>query len=66
MMGLQNSTSDIAYVIGPILAGGIAQVFGELESFTVLGWIVVGVAIFLLMVTPRKLKLPQSEIVTWE
>ena len=66
MMGLQNSTSDIAYVVGPILAGWLAQVFGELGSFIALGWIVAAVSLFLLFVTPKKLKLPQTEIASWE
>lgn len=66
LIGLSNSTFSIAYIIGPILAGLIAQFFGEQKTFAVLGLGVALVSAFLLLTTPKKLKLPQAEIKEWE
>ncbi len=66
MVGLSSSTISIAYILGPILAGGIAQVVGERMTFSIMGVFMVIVAIILLLVTPKKLRLPQVEIKTWD
>ena len=66
MMGLSSSTLSLAYIVGPVLAGGIAQVVGERLTFSVIGGVLALVAIIFLLVTPRKLKLPQTEIQTWQ
>lgn len=65
MMGLSGSTISMSYIAGPILAGGIAQLVGERMTFSVMGIGVFVLAIFLLLVTPKKLRLPQEEIQTW-
>lgn len=65
MVGLSSSTVSLSYIIGPILAGGIAQMVGERITFSVMGIFMSVAAIILLMVTPRKLRLPQGEIKTW-
>lgn len=57
---------NIAYIIGPVLAGLIAQFFGEQKTFAVLGLGVTLVSAFLLLTTPKKLKLLQAEIKEWE
>lgn len=66
MIGLKNASNSIAYMIGPILAGAMATLVGNIESFVYMGWLLVGVAVFLLIFTPRKLRLPQDEIQSWE
>jgi len=66
IIGMSSAALSLAYVIGPILAGGLAGRVGELESFSYLGGLVVLVALVLLFVTPRKLKLPQDEIQSWK
>jgi len=65
MIGLKNASNSIAYMIGPIIAGAMATLVGNIESFVYMGWLLVGVATILLIFTPRKLKLPQSEIQNW-
>lgn len=65
MVGLSSSTLSLAYIVGPILAGGIAQMVGEKMTFSVMGIFMALSALILLMVTPKKLKLPQEEIHTW-
>ena len=65
MMGLSSSTLSLAYIVGPVLAGLIAQMVGEKMTFSVVGIMMSMVAIVLLLVTPKKLRLPQTEIQTW-
>lgn len=66
MMGLSGSTLSLAYVVGPILSGGIAQYMGERLTFVVVGGLMVVVSVALLLVTPKKLRLPQEEIKAWD
>lgn len=66
MMGLSGSTLSLAYIVGPPMAGAIAQMVGERMTFAVIGVASILVAALLLAVTPRKLKLPQSQIRGWE
>lgn len=66
LIGLTSSTVNISYVIWPPVAGLICLKIGELGTFGVLGVIVVIVSFILLLVTPRKLRLPQEEIQTWK
>jgi len=66
MIGLSNSTSSIAYIIGPIMAGLIASSFGEKNTFVVMGILTAIVSVVLYFLTPKKLKVPQKEIKTWE
>ena len=65
MIGLSNSTSSIAYIIGPIMAGFIASSFGEKNTFVIMGVATALISVILYFVTPKKLKVPQSEIKTW-
>ena len=65
MIGLSGSTISLAYIIGPIVSGGLASLFGEIETFAIVGLLLVLVSVFLLMVTPKKLRLPESVIETW-
>lgn len=65
MIGLSSSTLSLAYVIGPILAGWLSGSFGEVETFAIIGWGVAIISGILLLVTPKKLRLPQDEIQSW-
>jgi len=66
MIGLSNSTTSIAYIIGPIIAGFLAAFVGEKHTFIVMGILAMVVSVVLYLLTPRKLKVPQKEIKTWE
>ena len=66
MVGLSSSTTSLAYIIGPITAGFISSRVGERMTFVVMGVLTVIVAIVLLFVTPRKLRLPQTEMSEWK
>lgn len=65
MIGLSQSTISLAYIAGPIITGFVADKVGERMTFVVLGIGVVITAAYLLVVTPKKLKLPQTEIERW-
>lgn len=65
LIGLVSSSRSIAYIVGPVLAGFIAKMSGVGKSFSIMaiGSLIIG--IFLLLVTPKKIKVPQSEIKNW-
>ena len=65
MIGLSGSTISLAYIIGPIVSGSLATYFGEKETFVIVGSFLGVVSIFLIMITPKKLRLPQEEIQAW-
>lgn len=65
LLGLSNSMVSVAYIVGPILSGLIASLAGERMTFVVMGALMAVVSVFLLLTTPRKLKLPQKEMATW-
>lgn len=49
-----------------VLSGWLSGLFGEMRVFSIVGAMVVTVAVILLMTTPKKLLLPQEEMKTWE
>lgn len=66
IMGLSSSTINLSYITGPVLAGLIASKMGEATAMMWIGIFVAMVAVILLIVTPRKIRLPRSEIETWK
>lgn len=66
MIGISSSVLSLAYVVGPIVGGIVAEKVGELESFSWLGMIVFMIAVTLLVTMPRKIRLPEKEIVSWD
>jgi len=65
LIGLNSSVINLSYIVAPIAVGLIASKIGERMTFSALGGATIIIAILLLIVTPRKLKLPQEEIKTW-
>lgn len=66
LIGLGDSALNLAYVGGPIIAGFLAQFAGERLTFGIVGAMTAVAGSLLLMLTPRKIKLPQSEIKSWQ
>ncbi|KKR55224.1 MAG: hypothetical protein UT93_C0025G0010 [Candidatus Woesebacteria bacterium GW2011_GWF1_40_24] len=66
MIGLTGSALNISYIIWPVFAGLISARVGERMTFSWLGVMILVSSLILLLVTPRKIKLPQTEIKTWE
>lgn len=65
MIGLTSSVVNISYVVWPPVAGLLATRVGERNTFVIVGAMTVVVAVILLFITPKKLRLPQQEISTW-
>lgn len=65
MIGLSSSTISIAYIVGPPLAGVIADGVGMRGAFAVIGIITAVSSVVLWLLTPRKLHLPQREMKRW-
>jgi len=62
MVGLQASASSLAYIIGPIAAGFTAALIGNQLTFSLFGLILAVVSVLLLIIVPRKIKMPQTEL----
>jgi diacylglycerol kinase len=62
LIGLENSMVNLAYIIGPIAGGVIASVFDYKASFAIIGGILIVISTVALIKSPRKIKLPQSQI----
>jgi len=65
LIGLTSSTTNVAYVIWPPVAGFLVGMVGEMKTFAIVGALVAVIAFILLFVTPKKLRLPEREIKTW-
>lgn len=66
LIGLTSSVINLSYIITPVIVGFSAAKIGARMTFSAVGFLTILIAIFLLVVTPRKLKLPQEEIKTWD
>ena len=62
MIGLGNSMNSLAYIVGPILAGIIATFFDHQKTFTIIGILLIVIALISLIKTPRKIRLPHQAI----
>jgi MFS family permease len=62
LVGLISSMGSLAYIIGPILAGGIAILIGEMNTFALMGLIVFITSALAFILVPRKIRLPQNQI----
>jgi MFS family permease len=66
LTGMSSSMVNLSYITGPVVAGFMANVIGEQKTMMYVGLFVTLVAFVLLFVTPKKLKLPQTEIAEWK
>lgn len=62
MIGLENAITSASFIIGPLLAGASATLVNHQFSFSVVGGMLALVSIGALIVTPRKIRMPQKEI----
>ena len=66
LTGMASSMINLSYITGPVIAGILANEIGEKKTMMFVGIFVSLIAFVLLFVTPRKLKLPQTEISEWK
>jgi hypothetical protein len=62
LIGLEQSSTSLAYIIGPVLAGFIALTLSDQKVFLLFGIMLALVACLAFFVTPRKIKMPQSQL----
>lgn len=60
LVGLSQANSSIAYIMVPLVAGALADTVGYWNTFFALGLLLLIGGSILLMVTPRKIRLPQA------
>jgi MFS family permease len=66
LMGMSSSMVNLSYITGPVIAGLLANTLGERKTMMWVGIFVSLIALILLFVTPKKLKLPQSVMAEWK
>jgi MFS family permease len=66
LMGMSSSMVNLSYITGPVVAGFLANSIGEQKTMMWVGIFVATIALVLLFVTPKKLKLPQMEMAEWK
>ncbi len=62
LIGLTSICGSIGYVLGPLLNGVLAEVFGTHSVFRVWGIVLTFLSLFLLLTVKRKIRLPQQEL----
>ncbi len=62
LVSLQATAANLAYIVGPITAGVVATLFGNVRTIGFFGgWLLV-VSLLALALVPRKIKMPLSEL----
>ena len=65
LIGLESSFGNLAYIIGPIIAGVLSDAVGPQKTFGIMGFIALVVSIIAMIVVPRKLKMPRQDLAKW-
>jgi MFS family permease len=65
MMGLSSSMTSMAYIVGPLLAGFLASIYGYKHVFVIMGVSTLVVMSVILMLMPKKIRMPQKQIERW-
>jgi MFS family permease len=61
LIGLEQSAASLAFVIGPIIAGSISELVGEQIAMAYSGGILVLVALFIVLIMPKKIHMPHRK-----
>ncbi len=62
LVGIKKISYSIAYIIGPVLSGFLTENFGFQNTFAIMGLGLLILAVTLLSITPKKIRLPQTEL----
>ncbi len=62
LIGLSQASYSIAYIVAPTLMGFFADRVGYNNSFAIIGVIAAVIGLILLIITPRKLRMPHKEL----
>lgn len=62
MAGINQSAISLAYIIGPILWGWVAEIVGYQKAFSLSGVLLASVCVACFIAVPRKVKMPQTDL----
>lgn len=62
LIGLESGVYSLAYIISPIVSGILADKFGINTTFSIIGIGMLFIIIICLLLTPKKIKMPQSDL----
>jgi len=62
LIAIKKTGGSCAYLIAPVIGGFLADEYGYSVTFTLLGLATVVVAAILIIITPKKIRLPISQI----
>jgi len=66
LIGVSGLTTNIAYIIGPVITGVLSDYIGAQKTFSVIGAITLVISLLMLFVVPKKIRLPQHDIAVLE
>lgn len=64
MINIERSAENMAYTLGPAVAGILAGIVGYQPTFSLMGGFLILVSALAFLVVPRKIRLPQQELET--
>ena len=62
MIGINNSSGSLGYIIGPVLAGALGLSFGSVRAIGIIGLLFAFVSVLNFILVPRKLHMPQHQL----
>jgi len=60
--GMERINDSLGFLIGPILIGFLADRMGYFSAFGIIGAVIGIISVILIVVTPRKIRIPHTEI----
>jgi fucose permease len=66
LIGLQGTSTSLSYILGPALAGALANWLGNSAALGVFAVFLGLTSAWLLLITPRKIKMPRQELAAVE
>jgi MFS family permease len=62
MISIESFAASIGYILGPLIAGALALAFTFPQTLSLMGLLMTIIAFISLIIVPRKIKLPRSQI----
>lgn len=63
IVGLEDFAFNVGYVLGPILAGLLADIFDIARAFSIIGLVGIMVSLFLIKITPKEINIKLKDLV---
>lgn len=62
MIGIGSSSASLGYIIGPLLAGGVSLLIGNIPTIGLMAALFASIAMLNILIVPRKVHMPQKEL----